>query len=128
MQPQHRETVQPPQVYTHVFVAQSVLTECLSFPYLVPRSSKEKKYAHYVSEAAWAGARIIQGQWTEQAQSLYDLITLVFSENGKLANLGVLKKNSGVSDADWEDLLQYSSQVRVQSCGLPFGSNTKLRS
>ena len=91
-------------------------------------SSKEKKYAHYVSKASWAGARIIQGQWTEQAQSLYDLITLVFSENGKLANLGALKKKSGVSDGEWEDLLQYSSQVRVQTCRLPFGSDPGIRS
>jgi dipeptidyl-peptidase-3 len=83
------------------------------FPYLVSRSSKEKKYAHYLSVATWAGARIIQGQWTEEAQNLYDMIILIFSENGKLADLEVLKKKSGVSNAEWEDLLQYSSQVRV---------------
>jgi dipeptidyl-peptidase-3 len=77
------------------------------------RSTREKKYAHHISEACWAGARIIQGQWTEQAQTLYDLIILIFSENGKLTNLDALKKKSGVSDGEWEDLLQYSSQVRV---------------
>ncbi|KAF9792408.1 aflatoxin-detoxifizyme [Thelephora terrestris] len=74
-------------------------------------STREKKYAHHISEACWAGARIIQGQWTEQAQTLYDLIILIFSENGKLTNLDALKKKSGVSDGEWEDLLQYSSQV-----------------
>lgn len=84
-------------------------------------------YAHYVSQASWAGARIIQGQWTEQAQGLYDLITLVFSESGKLANLEALKKKSSVSNEEWEDLLQYSSQVRVRSCRLPFGSNPRIR-
>ncbi|KAF9653115.1 aflatoxin-detoxifizyme [Thelephora ganbajun] len=74
-------------------------------------SPREKKYAHHISEASWAGARIIQGQWTEQAQSLYDLIIHIFSENGTLTDLETLKRKSGVSDEEWEDLLQYSSQV-----------------
>ncbi|KAH9854917.1 aflatoxin-detoxifizyme [Lenzites betulinus] len=74
-------------------------------------SSKEKKYAHYVGQASWAGARIIQGQWTPQAQKLYDLLILTFSENGKLADLEALQQRSGVSAEDWEDLLQYTGQV-----------------
>ena len=76
-------------------------------------SSNEKKYAHYVGEASWAGARIIQGQWTPQAQKLYDLLILTFSENGKLADLAALQEKSGIAVSDWEDLLQYTSQVRV---------------
>ena len=74
--------------------------------------SKEKKYAHYVGQASWAGARIIQGQWTPQAQSLYDLLILTFSKDGKLADLETLKRESGVSDEDWTNLLQYTAQVR----------------
>ncbi|KAL4251709.1 Dipeptidyl peptidase 3 [Abortiporus biennis] len=74
-------------------------------------SSKEKKYAHFVGQASWAGARIIQGQWTPQAQKLYDLLILTFSDNKKLADLEALKTKSGVSSEEWEDLLQYSSQV-----------------
>ncbi|TFK94857.1 aflatoxin-detoxifizyme [Polyporus arcularius HHB13444] len=74
-------------------------------------SSNEKKYAHYVGQASWAGARIIQGQWTPQAQKLYDLLILTFSENGKLADLGALQQKSGVSVDEWDDLLQYTSQV-----------------
>lgn len=80
----------------------------------VPCSPKEKKYAHYVGEASWAGARIIQGQWTPQAQKLYDLLILTFSENGKLADLAALHQKSGVSAEEWEELLQYSSQVCVR--------------
>ncbi|KAI0699721.1 aflatoxin-detoxifizyme [Cytidiella melzeri] len=79
-----------------------------SFGLLTP---KEQKYAHYVGQASWAGARIIQGQWTPQAQSLYDLLTLTFSKDGRLADLGKLKSDSGVSDEEWFDLLQYSAQV-----------------
>jgi len=98
----------PPQVNSRIFVIRTGFTHVHH-----SSSPREKKYAHYVSQASWAGARIIQGQWTEQAQTLYDLIIHIFSENGKLANLEALKKKSGVSDEEWEDLLQYSSQVRV---------------
>ena len=76
-------------------------------------TDKEQLYAHYVSQASWAGARIIQGQWTSYAQSLYDLIILTFSvEKGKLADLAALKKQSGVSDEAWLYALEYSAQVR----------------
>lgn len=74
-------------------------------------SSKEKKYAHFVGEASWAGARIIQGQWTPEATSLYDLLVLTFSENGKLTDLEALKSKAGLSNEEFEDLLQYISQV-----------------
>ena len=75
-------------------------------------SSKEKKYAHFISQASWAGARIIQGQWTPQATELYDLLILTFKhEDGKLGDLQDLKTKSGVSDEDWTHLLQYTSQV-----------------
>lgn len=77
-------------------------------------SSKEKKYAHYVSEASWAGARIIQSQWTQEAPALYDLLILTFSDNGKLANLEELKTKSGVEEDDWQSLLQYSSQAGLK--------------
>jgi dipeptidyl-peptidase-3 len=74
-------------------------------------TEKEKLYAHYIGEASWAGARIIQGQWTPQATSLYDLLILTFSTNGKLANLGALQTKSGVRQQAFEDLLQYTTQV-----------------
>ncbi|KIL69741.1 hypothetical protein M378DRAFT_1049236 [Amanita muscaria Koide BX008] len=76
-------------------------------------SSKEKKYAHYFGLASWAGARIIQEQWTPQANSLYDLLILIFStgDGAALADLDALKANSGLTSEDWEDLLQYTTQV-----------------
>ncbi|KAA1471181.1 aflatoxin-detoxifizyme [Dentipellis sp. KUC8613] len=74
-------------------------------------SSKEKKYAHYLGEASWAGARIIMGQSTPYAEKLHDLLILTFSSNGKLADLESLKKAAGLSDEEWQDVLQYSSQV-----------------
>lgn len=79
-----------------------------SFSQLTP---KEKLYAHYVGQASWAGARIIQDQWTPQALRLYDLLILIFSSHGKLADLDALRHNSGLSYEDFEQVLQYSSQV-----------------
>jgi dipeptidyl-peptidase-3 len=73
-------------------------------------SSKEKKYAHYISEASWAGARIIQGQWTPQAQKLYDLLVLTFSDKSKckLGQLRALQNDAGLGADEWEDLMQYT--------------------
>ncbi|KAG1731884.1 peptidase family M49-domain-containing protein [Suillus lakei] len=79
-----------------------------SFSQLTP---KEKLYAHYIGQASWAGARIIQEQWTPQALRLYDLLILTFSSNGKLADLDALSQKSGISHEDFEQVLQYSSQV-----------------
>ncbi|TFK54893.1 dipeptidyl-peptidase III [Heliocybe sulcata] len=85
------------------------LSVAKSFSLLSPN---EKKYAHYLAEASWAGARIIQGQWTPQATSLYDLLILTFSDSkGNLADLDALKTKAGLGNEDWEDLLQYTSQV-----------------
>ncbi|KAH9951241.1 aflatoxin-detoxifizyme [Amylocystis lapponica] len=74
-------------------------------------SSKERKYTHYVGQASWAGLRISQGQLTPQAQKLYDLLILTFSDSGKLANLEGLKQRSALTTEEWDDLLQYTSQV-----------------
>ncbi|KAF8902149.1 peptidase family M49-domain-containing protein [Gymnopilus junonius] len=69
-------------------------------------SEKEKKYAHYLGAASWAG------QWTPQALDLYDLLILIFSsEQGGLADVDTLQKTSGLTPTEWEDLLQYTSQV-----------------
>ncbi|KAL4075542.1 peptidase family M49-domain-containing protein [Scleroderma citrinum] len=74
-------------------------------------TSKEKLYAHYIGQASWAGGRIIQGQWTPQAQRLFDLLILTFSANGKLADLEALQKRSGVCQQDFDYALEYVSQV-----------------
>jgi hypothetical protein len=76
-------------------------------------TDKEKLYTHWVGAAAWAGARIIQEQWTPEAQALYDFLILVFSTNdGKsLADLEVLKSNSKLTNEEWVQLLEYVAQV-----------------
>ncbi|KAJ4481110.1 aflatoxin-detoxifizyme [Lentinula aciculospora] len=74
-------------------------------------SSKEKKYTHHISEAAWAGARVIQAQWTSQAHDLYDLLILLFSEDGKLADVQKLQSASQLTPEEWENITQYTIQV-----------------
>lgn len=85
-------------------------------------SSKEKKYAHYIGQASWAGARIIQGQWTPQATSLYDLLILIWSDKGSLADLSSLKTKSGLDDEDWNNAMLYTAQVSVS-----FGCQAKIQ-
>jgi dipeptidyl-peptidase III len=76
-------------------------------------TKEEQLYAHYVGQASWAGARIIQGQWTPQAERLYDLLTLTFSDQSKakIGDLKYLKSKAELSDAEWDDLLQYTSRL-----------------
>ncbi|KAI0273622.1 aflatoxin-detoxifizyme [Gloeopeniophorella convolvens] len=74
-------------------------------------SSQEKKYAHYLGEASWAGARIILGQWTPYTEKLYDLLILAFSENGTITDVDTLKEESGLSTEEWDGVLEYTSQV-----------------
>jgi dipeptidyl-peptidase-3 len=69
-----------------------------------------------MSAASWAGARIIMRQTTPQAEKLFNLLIATFSaaqssEPAKLAALEQLKSKSGVSDAEWADVLAYSAQV-----------------
>ncbi|KLO16192.1 aflatoxin-detoxifizyme [Schizopora paradoxa] len=74
-------------------------------------SEKEKRYTYHLSKASWAGARIIQGQWTPQARSLFDLLVQTFSEDGKIGDLRRMKSASGVGDDEWKDLLMYTAQT-----------------
>lgn len=77
-------------------------------------TAQEKLYAHWVGQASWAGARIIQGQWTPYASDLHDLLITIFS-NGQspagLADLHTLQTKSGLDDEEWEAILQYTLQV-----------------
>jgi dipeptidyl-peptidase-3 len=87
----------------------------LAFFLMKHLSSKEKKYAHYLSEASWAGARIIQGQQTPQAQDLYDLLISTFSDGkGKLCDLEALRAHADLGEEEWKDLLEYTIQVGIR--------------
>jgi len=57
------------------------------------------------------------GQWTSQAVELYDLLILTLSndDKSKLGNLDELRVTSGLSVEEWDDLLQYITQVCCES-------------
>ncbi|KAF7294939.1 Dipeptidyl peptidase 3 [Mycena indigotica] len=75
-------------------------------------SDVEKRYTYYLTQASWAGARILQSQWTPQAVDLYDLLIATFSTpDGKLADLALLQQKAAVSDEIFEELVQYASQT-----------------
>ncbi|KAJ7449805.1 aflatoxin-detoxifizyme [Mycena latifolia] len=75
-------------------------------------SATEKHYTYWLTQASWAGGRIIQEQWTPQAIDLYDLLILAFSTtDGKPADLQALQQKAGLSTDDFEGILQYASQV-----------------
>jgi dipeptidyl-peptidase-3 len=68
-----------------------------------------------LGEASWAGARIILGQWTPFTEKLYDLLILTFSEDGTITDINVLKEKSGLSDDEWDRVLEFASQVSTSS-------------
>ncbi|GJJ12446.1 hypothetical protein Clacol_006688 [Clathrus columnatus] len=74
-------------------------------------TANEKKYTHWINKASWAGARIIQEQWSPQGTAIYDLLIAVFSDGHRLADLQILKEKSGLANEDWEALLQYTAQI-----------------
>ncbi|KAJ7278369.1 aflatoxin-detoxifizyme [Mycena rebaudengoi] len=75
-------------------------------------SPTEKQYTYHLTLASWAGARIIQAQFTPEATDLYDLLIFMFSgTDGKLADLKDLQQKAGLSTEEFEGLLQYSSQA-----------------
>ncbi|GAA5840820.1 hypothetical protein JCM11251_001705 [Rhodosporidiobolus azoricus] len=75
---------------------------------------REKQYAHSLSVASWAGARIIMRQTTFSAESLFDFLIATFSSEKdpkKLADLNKQKEKSGVTEEDWQAVLSYAAQV-----------------
>ncbi|KAJ7452417.1 dipeptidyl peptidase III [Mycena galericulata] len=90
-------------------------------------SPNEKLYTYWLTQASWAGGRIIQAQWTPHATDLYDLLILTFSgTEGKLANLQALQQKAGLSTEEFEGLLQYSSQVLSNLCNFKNFGFTKI--
>lgn len=72
-------------------------------------------YAHWMSQASWAGGRIIMAQTTFHAERLHDLVVATFAseqDNRKLADLEAMKGRSQVSDEAWADTVSYAAQVR----------------
>jgi dipeptidyl-peptidase III len=76
-------------------------------------SPKERLYAHYIGRASWHGARIVQEQTTPWGVEIYDMLIGTFSDKTgkKMVDIEALKVKSGLDDADWEAVMQWSGQV-----------------
>lgn len=62
-------------------------------PFFETLSLKEKKYAHYMSRAAFEGTRIIISQTNPHAIPIYDMILKTFSDDkGNMINTDALFK------------------------------------
>jgi dipeptidyl-peptidase-3 len=82
-------------------------------PSFAQLTATERKYAHFVGQAAWAGARVIQGQSTPHGARLYDLLILTFTDGaGKLADLSALQAKAGLGADDWEAVLSNLSNYK----------------
>lgn len=76
-------------------------------------TDKEKKYAHYIERAGWAGARIILQQTTKYSMSIFDLIMSIFYSHEKLTDVAALTKKAGIAEEDMTRLLEYSAMFLV---------------
>ncbi|TPX14262.1 uncharacterized protein E0L32_000656 [Thyridium curvatum] len=71
-------------------------------------SAKQKRYAHFISQASFAGRRIVLRQVSPEAESIYDfIIALHKSTDGDWKALG---QKAGVSEADVTSFLEYAVQ------------------
>lgn len=61
------------------------------------------------------------GQWTPHTEKLFDLLILVFSENGTITDIDLLKEKSGLTTDEWDRILEFASQVTTYRVG-PRGS------
>ncbi|EFY86868.1 dipeptidyl peptidase, putative [Metarhizium acridum CQMa 102] len=70
-------------------------------------NDKQKRYAHFISKACFAGTRIVLRQISPESEPIYDLIlTLHKSCNG---NWDALAKKAGVDDAELTSFLEYAA-------------------
>ncbi|KAI8976276.1 dipeptidyl peptidase III [Pilobolus umbonatus] len=80
-------------------------------PFFESLDAKEKKYAHYMSRAAFEGTRVIIEQTNPKGGYIYDMIINIFKDTqGHMIDVNTLHRNSGVSSEIFDQFLQYSAQ------------------
>ncbi|PQE06369.1 putative dipeptidylpeptidase III protein [Rutstroemia sp. NJR-2017a WRK4] len=70
-------------------------------------SDKEKRYAHYISQAAVSGIRIVLRQVSPEAEHIYDFIVELY--NSCDGDWSAAQKKAGVSDEDLKYFLEYAA-------------------
>ncbi|KXJ95794.1 peptidase family M49 [Microdochium bolleyi] len=71
-------------------------------------TDKQKRYAHYISRAAFQGTRIVLRQISPEAEAIYDFILALHKSCG--GDWKALQSKAGISDEELDHFLQYAAQ------------------
>ncbi|KAK5990836.1 putative dipeptidyl peptidase 3 [Cladobotryum mycophilum] len=71
-------------------------------------NDKQKRYAHFISKAAFAGTRIVLRQLSPESEPIYDLIITLYKSAGDDWN--ALAKKAGVEESELALFLEYAAQ------------------
>ncbi|KAH8675836.1 putative dipeptidylpeptidase III [Xylariales sp. PMI_506] len=71
-------------------------------------SDKQKRYAHFISRASFAGTRIVLRQVSPESEAIYDFILALHKSTS--GDWKALQAKAAISDKDLESFLQYAVQ------------------
>ncbi|KAJ1331512.1 dipeptidyl-peptidase III [Microdochium nivale] len=77
-------------------------------PHFDALTDKQKRYAHYISRAAFEGTRIVLRQISPEAEAIFDLILALHKSCG--GDWKALQAKAGISDEELSHFLQYAAQ------------------
>lgn len=77
-------------------------------PHFEALSKQEKKYAHYISRAAFSGTRINLRQCSKESEPIFDFILALHKASG--GQWKKLQSQAGISDDDLKHFLNYAAQ------------------
>ncbi|KAH6564881.1 hypothetical protein BSLG_005489 [Batrachochytrium salamandrivorans] len=87
-------------------------------PHFDALTDTEKKYAHFIGQASWAGAGIVAASMSPYAPAIVTLFLDLFtvpetrrSSSPKMVDMATLQAKSGASEVSWKHFLEYASQV-----------------
>ncbi|KAH8915504.1 hypothetical protein BT69DRAFT_1325191 [Atractiella rhizophila] len=92
-------------------------------------TKEEKLYAHWISKASWAGARVIMEQWAPHANSLYDFLILLFTDPSTgtiFADLEEVRTKAGVEQNEFKYFVGYTAQSLSNLVNYKNFGNTKF--
>jgi len=70
-------------------------------------NDKQKRYAHFISKASFAGTRIVLRQLSPESEPIYDLIISLHKSSG--GDWNALAKKAGVEESEVTHFLEYAA-------------------
>ncbi|KAL1882739.1 hypothetical protein VTK73DRAFT_1259 [Phialemonium thermophilum] len=71
-------------------------------------TEKQKRYAHFISKASFAGNRIVLRQVSPESEAIYDFIISLYKASG--GDFKSIARKAGVDDDGLDAFLQYATQ------------------